>query len=526
MNDLITRELQHGFYSVPKFNIRFFGSNFVLAGVWAELSQLESQGHYKNNDEWFRFTYEYIAKRMGITIYKVTQCIDSLKKAGLLECADKGMPAKLYYKIRYDIYNELANSFIISKETSTKFCNCETVVACNCEIKDSINITTNNINKESTSCSLKNKEQEDATVVAPRLIRRNQLDNERTEQSLPKEDDACLHDNNIQEAKPKLVRRKPSIFPSTEVEILFKYWNDLGTPLSAHKENPNNKTFQLACKHLAKACQKYSVEEIQSSMDKYQILLTSDTKLHLAAIGHKVGLAEFFQFSEFTNNKLIDNIKNGHPDDILDGIDGWFYECLQSIEELMVKFGNQPKYKTDNNPEVTKKIATLYREHINSNPLSPHEINMMIDTANDLVNFHSNMKEKINFNSCPYEKNSVISFTHHLIDTLLDMTEDKATIIVAWLRGKMFSERLPNRLKKLGILDSNYQGKSSDVNSNENKEQRLQEINECCKRFNDYRDELNKTDISEEEKKKLLEERAFTRDQERKVINLKYGITS
>jgi hypothetical protein len=207
-------------------------------------------------------------------------------------------------------------------------------------------------------------------------------------------------------------------------------------------------------------------------------------------------------------------------------VDSWFDECIKGIAHLKIKFGKPVKAikcKNDNHQEVSKQIATLYRNKIKDGTFTDFEMNMIIDAAEDLVNFHYNMKNKIHWSSCTHEKDSVKSIVHHLIDALSEMSPDKAKIQVSWLRGKMFSERLPLWLKKIGMLDAEQTINDNNLLSEDKYKQMMVEIKETTVRLKEKVANLAKLDLPEEEQ--AIHRKRFSKEitEERDAIAIKYG---
>jgi hypothetical protein len=281
-----------------------------------------------------------------------------------------------------------------------------------------------------------------------------------------------------EEIKPTLVRRVKSIYPSKQVEILFNYWNSLGNPIKKHQENPETKVFKTSIKLLVKYSNKYDIEEIKKAMYHYHRLINyPNTLLNFKAPGHLVGLPDFFEFSQHINERIVvANAGRKPEDDILHDVDSWFIECCNDWEYLTGKFDKQPKCAFDAYPEVTKELAKQYRERINNCQFTPQEHNMLIKASSKMVNYFNNIKDKLNFSSCPLERDNPKLFTRHMIDSLLANVTDMSIVKVSWLiTENHFLSRMPIQLKKIGMLGAHHSS-SADLMSEDMKVQRKKEF--------------------------------------------------
>lgn len=379
-------------------------------------------------------------------------------------------------------------------------------------------IATTNIKSESNNVD--SKESTTVTdVTGSRLLRRSLL-RQGTEQTLSKEPvvEPTIKDIN----KPKLVRRKPSLFPSIEVESLYLHWNSK-QGLTTHSLDPNKTIFVSSVKQLVKHLKKYKLEQIKQAIDDYYLmLLDEDCIPDIDFQWSKSSLASFFEgFSSYQKEAFSNQ-------DCMGGVDSWFDECIKGYDYLKVKFGKPVKAikcKNDNHQEVSKQIAVLYRNKIKDSTFTDFEMNMIIDAAEDLVNFHFNMKNKIHWSSCVHEKDSVKSFVHHLIDALSEMSDDKSKIQVSWLRGKMFSERLPLWLKKIGMLDSEQSMTGSSLMSEENQVKRKIESDAAGIVFKAECRKVHESGLSPEAQAPLLKKLQDGIIKFREDLIIKYGGT-
>lgn len=63
------------------------------------LLQIERQEESRN--DWFHVNYNEIEEIIGLSYYQQAKCINELKKANVLECVNKGIPRKKYFKINH-----------------------------------------------------------------------------------------------------------------------------------------------------------------------------------------------------------------------------------------------------------------------------------------------------------------------------------------------------------------------------------------------------------------------------------------
>jgi DNA-binding MarR family transcriptional regulator len=166
-----------------------------------------------------------------------------------------------------------------------------------------------------------------------------------------------LHKAESNSAQPSLSKISPR--RKKQINIVFDYWNGLGKPLCRHK-----KTSKIGQRSLLMIANKLnngtSPELLMDAMKKYHTILTSPgTKLNNGVGGHKVTLAEFFQFDRYTKG-LIDKQKRS----VISNVVSWFDECKEkSQEELLEKF-TKIKPLQDNYPTLTTKISKMYGKEI------------------------------------------------------------------------------------------------------------------------------------------------------------------
>jgi len=272
------------------------------------------------------------------------------------------------------------------------------------------------------------------------------------------------------ETRTNLVTRIKPIYPSEDVKTLYQFWNNLSYPIPNHKENPETKHFQDACKRLSSHLKKYSIDQIKQTMIDYRtLLITDNTVIKLSCPGIIVSLADFFLFNIYTDKALVKIPQ-------LEGVDCWFDECIKGWDYLLNKYSVCIK---DDNPEVTKELAKHYREKINNNPPKPEEINIFIRATAKLIAYHNNIKGKLNFNSCPLEKESPKLFAHHMIDAIVSNTQNLTIVKVQWLvTDTHFNDRMTNYFKKIGMLDRDYQASNLDTLTEDMKKQQHEEYEE------------------------------------------------
>lgn len=517
-NILIDLGRDDGRRSFSKLDEKLFKQDYALCLIWERLLSLQHRATYYNKQEYFKFTYEFIEKQFNVTNYKVRYCIQTLVASGLLEVKHIGNPSRIHYKINCKQYTILLEELYNTNKSSINSTEVETAVCTEVEI-NLHNKESKSKSKDLESKDVASKEAIVTDVTGSRLLRRSLL-RQGTEQTLSKGPvvEPTIKDIN----KPKLVRRKPSLFPSKEVESLYLHWNSK-QGLTTHSLDPNKTIFVSSVKQLVKHLKKYKLEQIKQAIDDYYLmLLDEDCIPDINFQWSKSSLASFFEgFSSYQKEAFSNQ-------DCMGGVDSWFDECIKGYDYLKVKFGKPVKAikcKNDNHQEVSKQIAVLYRNKIKDSTFTDFEMNMIIDAAEDLVNFHFNMKNKIHWSSCVHEKDSVKSFVHHLIDALSEMSDDKSKIQVSWLRGKMFSERLPLWLKKIGMLDSEQSMTGSSLMSEENQVKRKIESDAAGIVFKAECRKVHESGLSPEAQAPLLKKLQDGIIKFREDLIIKYGGT-
>lgn len=247
----------------------------------------------------------------------------------------------------------------------------------------------------------------------------------------------------------KFVRRKKNeLFGSNLIEEIFNHWNELGYPLSTHKINPSLKTFQNSILAIKKALQVHSSESIKQAMTKYvQLLNNKHTTLFMSKMsGVLVTLPEFFKFAQHTEDRMLKTNDPLH-------IENWFKTCLKTQEQLESEFA---KYDKDDNPKITQSLITEWKKQVSSKALTVREINIFIRSARLMLEYHQKNKDLINWNGSKPEKLSAPMFTHRVVAACLNSANgDTSLLSPEWLCGpKMYTERMPKYLRKIGMLTS------------------------------------------------------------------------
>jgi hypothetical protein len=77
------------------------------------LLQIERQKG--NRNDWFHINYNEIEEIIGLSYYQQAKCINELQKANVLECVNKGIPRKKYFKINHQQIKEIIEEEICNQ---------------------------------------------------------------------------------------------------------------------------------------------------------------------------------------------------------------------------------------------------------------------------------------------------------------------------------------------------------------------------------------------------------------------------
>lgn len=404
------RQRSSGFWAVCKINAAFF-NDLVTACVFADIIE---QWCMSNEDEWFPLTYDSIATRLHARPNQVETSVKQLKDLEILETKRIGIPSKLFYKVNVELFDNLIDNFLEPVNSSTKPSEVNSLRAS--EVRNALVKE-----KETKSKETEEEGKDSSSSVAAELQGGN---------------------------KVVLLRRKKSIYPCKEAEQVFLHWNNLGDPLASHKENPELKMFQNSMLAIQKELRKHTPEVIMQAMTAYHKTLNNkNTTLFLSKQpGVLVSLPEFFRFSEHTEERML---KGYNPLTI----ENWFHVARNGAEYLEEMFA---KYDKDDNPKITKALITQWKSKVVDAHFKVKEINIFIRSAKLLLEYHQQNKDKINWNSCKPEKLSPTLFAHRVVEACLSgVNGDRQAITPEWLCGpKMYTERMPKYLKKIGMLTS------------------------------------------------------------------------
>lgn len=168
---------------------------------------------------------------------------------------------------------------------------------------------------------------------------------------------------------------------SEDVQSLFEFWQDL--KIVVHRKS---KARDQALDMLNTKSQHYPVQIIKRAMQTYKDLLDNPYNILKPNLPYKVGLDEFFGFSQYTKDVIKKSYKKLQ-------IRSWFNECLKGGEYL-------EKYdclRKDDHPNVTKKLKKEYSQIIKHLPetLSAIEENSFRKASCLLVEFIKKHDKKL-----------------------------------------------------------------------------------------------------------------------------------
>jgi len=228
---------------------------------------------------------------------------------------------------------------------------------------------------------------------------------------------------------------------------IFKHWNEKGKPLPKHRIDFDSKIFKRVNKIAEKLLRKYSLENIKKSIDVYYELVNNpNVNLNKSIPGHIVGLNDFFEFTNFTKQRI-------QRSKVKLDIKSWFYECLKGKGLLEKKYGEvEPDYF----PLITKEFIRLWWEYsgMRRRKLSIKEVNKFRITSQIYVRWW--YKNKKNLNLVLLSKIEFVKYVFEAILLDIGKQEWAGLVSIGWLCSKKtFSDRLTIYLMRKGILEKN-----------------------------------------------------------------------
>jgi hypothetical protein len=225
------------------------------------------------------------------------------------------------------------------------------------------------------------------------------------------------------------------------VRDVLDYWNRLPKPIHHHNVTIKSNACQRAIENIKWLLHvhKVSVQTITEAMDTYHWLLTMPHgKLNTAQQFVNVQLADFIRFSLRTKER-------GKGSVVLQQIESWFEECLQTRDLLAAKW---TKIIKDEHPKLTDRIRKLWIENGGRRGLTSNDENSFRLIAKK---WHDYFEET----DVPFimVENSPVASVHHLFKALREEGVDFRTAYPSWLAtAKMFEERLPAHWIREGIV--------------------------------------------------------------------------
>ena len=172
---------------------------------------------------------------------------------------------------------------------------------------------------------------------------------------------------------------------------LLNTWNNLGPNLRKHKD-PNCKAGQTIIKQLNIALKKFEIITIEETFQIYYDFISTPGINH-ETIGLKIGLDEFFQFSNYIQNKIHKNKNNPLNKN---KIQSWFEEICSymdaddALQGMLNRFGGRRK---DNYPKITKLIMKKYSEYTRQTNFNFQDTNNFIKASEKLSGFMEEIKK-------------------------------------------------------------------------------------------------------------------------------------
>lgn len=377
-----------------------------VAELLYRLQGILNQGLMKDDDEWFYCEQSYIEKRTGISAKTQSRIIKVLVDDNVIEVAreqEGNMVHRNLYRINQDEY------MAVIKEGESKLS-----IGQNGGFEP-IKMAGSNLskcpiiyNKESYNESSKDKK---TSLEGP--------------------------------AEP--VTSDPFKYYTKRAKEICLYWNENLSDRLPKLKIADTKAFKSAMMKIEMACKKYSVEDIATAMEHYHTLLgEADTILNRALPSHRVSLANFFGFDDFT-------LKGLKPYNPVVGIKSWFDEALNGEDYLLDKYS---KGISDEYPEVSAIIKKQWEKsqyHIGS--LTANDKNNFVRASNALVHWLDKNEKKYRIDSMfiDYPQKFVIKYLFPALKDDLGERDPKM-VRTNWIANDAFYERtLHLYLKKLGL---------------------------------------------------------------------------
>jgi hypothetical protein len=239
-----------------------------------------------------------------------------------------------------------------------------------------------------------------------------------------------------QKSKQQLRKDKlETSFPSRKVEIAFQHWTKLGPPFPKHKLDSRTGTSSINA--LTKVIKKHGLDEVLDAMDLAHEAFISRWFIYRFHSKMKISLVDFIKYRQKAINNLSKKFRNS-------GVDSWFKEFLKGSDYIEATYSATSK---DNNPDITAKIADLWRSNKQTDRLTTREDNNCIACAARLVLF----AEANNF-----EIRDVISIVDKILSNFWGDTKELKHS--GYLVTDIFwHETVPDAYIKFGIVERRRQ---------------------------------------------------------------------
>lgn len=239
-----------------------------------------------------------------------------------------------------------------------------------------------------------------------------------------------------QKTKEQLQKEKwDASFPSRKVEMAFRHWISLGHPFPKHKLD--SRTGASSINALAKAIKKHGMDKVFDAMDLAHEAFTSDWFLYRTHGQMVINLVDFIKYRKQIWSNLPKKFRNS-------GVDSWFEEFVRGLKHIEDNYSFKRK---DKNPDITAKIADLWRSCKQTDRLTTREENNCIACADRLVLF----AEANNF-----EIRDVISIVDKILNNFWG--DNKELKHSGYLVNDIFwHETVPDAYIKFGIIERRRQ---------------------------------------------------------------------
>jgi len=469
--------MKDSYLVLNKAMMRYIGihETIMLSDLLSKEKYFEDKGEL--DDGWFFNTQQNIEYDTTLNPYHQRKALETLSsKHKVIEIERKGLPAKLYFKIDHHRLKLLITS-------------CSNFQQLDIENFNNYNNNNNNnnnnfsINREIDFdfANAKSGPPQASQYRKRKLRRRNKKEsnsnslllNNNVKHTFIKQNNDHSNsfiENNFSNNNPMIENFNESVinktlspdektnylesYPHEDVKSIFRYWCQKSPPLIKH--SPTSKTCFDALEAINWAMNSGASEhDIRRAIDNYAYLLDTNTKVQTAAaakrLGWRVGLNEFFTYSDFT----VSLAKKKH---IKLPVDSWFVECLNDREELMVKYG---RLVEDQVPSYTKKIREYWKKIMKKEVIGPDEENAFRKAAVMLDEFR---RKKGLAGDKTFNLTKADDMVRLLFEALeKDIRGNWARVSPGWLCSKRtYENRLPAYLIDLGY---DYYGAYNDVDS-------------------------------------------------------------